>query len=69
MTAAEQASRESKVSKRTWKRRAREVFAALNSVTALRHAMEHAGVQRERVGEALAKLDVEERRVRGNTTA
>jgi chromosome segregation protein len=37
-----------------------EVFATLNAATALRHAMEHASTQRERVGETLAKLDVEE---------
>jgi chromosome segregation protein len=36
-----------------------EVFAALNAVTALRHAVQHAAQQHERVGEALAKLDVE----------
>ena len=36
-----------------------EVFAAMNSATALRHAMEHAASQKERVGEALAKLEVE----------
>ena len=36
-----------------------ELFSTLNSVTALRHAMEHATVQRERVGETLSKLDVE----------
>ena len=35
------------------------VFAIMNSATALRHAMEHAGQQKERVGETLAKLDVE----------
>jgi chromosome segregation protein len=35
------------------------VFAALNAATALRHAMEHAASQRERVGETLGKLDVE----------
>ena len=35
------------------------VFAALNSATALRHAMEHAASQRERVGETLGKLDIE----------
>jgi len=35
------------------------VFAALNSGTALRHAMEHAASQRERVGETLGKLDIE----------
>ena len=37
-----------------------EGFSALNRTTALRHAMEHASAQRERVGETLAKLDVEE---------
>src|SRR5687768_17121993 len=37
-----------------------EVFAALNSVTALRHAMQHAAHQYERVGETLGKLEVEE---------
>ena len=36
-----------------------EVFAAINSATALRHAIEHAAAQRERVVEALGKLDVE----------
>ena len=36
------------------------VFAALNSATALRHAMEHAASQRERVGGTLGKLDVEQ---------
>ena len=36
-----------------------EVFAALNAATALRHAVEHAGVSRERVNEQLSKLDVE----------
>ena len=35
------------------------VFAALNSGTALRHAMEHAASRRERVGETLGKLDIE----------
>src|SRR5688572_21147894 len=35
------------------------VFAAMNAATALRHALEHAASQRERVGETLAKLDVE----------
>ena len=39
-----------------------EVFAAVNAATALRHAMEHAGAARERIGEQLAKLEVEERR-------
>jgi chromosome segregation protein len=36
-----------------------EVFSALNSVTALRHAMQHAAQQNERVGETLGKLDAE----------
>jgi chromosome segregation protein len=36
-----------------------EVFSALNSATALRHALEHAGIARERVSETLSKLDVE----------
>jgi chromosome segregation protein len=36
-----------------------EVFAAVNASTALRHAMEHAAAARVRIGEALAKLDVE----------
>ena len=36
-----------------------EVFSALNSATALRHALEHAAAARDRVGETLSKLDVE----------
>jgi chromosome segregation protein len=36
------------------------VFAAQNSVTALRHVIDHAAAQRGRVGEVLAKLDVEQ---------
>ena len=36
-----------------------EVFSALNSATALRHALEHAAAARDRVGDALSKLDVE----------
>ena len=36
-----------------------EVFSALNSATALRHALEHAGAASDRVGETLSKLDVE----------
>ncbi len=36
-----------------------QVFAAINAATALRHAMEHAAIQRERVVETLGKLDVE----------
>jgi chromosome segregation protein len=37
-----------------------QVYTVANAVTALRHALDHASVQRSRVGEALAKLDVEE---------
>jgi chromosome segregation protein len=37
-----------------------EVFSALNAVTALRHAAQHAAQQHERVGETLGKLEVEE---------
>src|SRR5258708_25658223 len=36
-----------------------EVFSALNSATALRHALEHAAAARDRVGESLSKLGVE----------
>jgi chromosome segregation protein len=36
------------------------VYTVLNSLTTLRHALEHAAVQRGRVGETVAKLDVEE---------
>ena len=36
-----------------------EVFSAINSATALRHALEHAGAARDRVAETLTKLDVE----------
>jgi chromosome segregation protein len=36
-----------------------EVFGSLNAATALRHAMQHAATQYERVGETLAKLEVE----------
>ena len=36
-----------------------EVYAAVNAATALRHAMEHAAAARARIGEQLAKLDVE----------
>jgi chromosome segregation protein len=36
-----------------------EVFSAINSATALRHAMEHASAARDRAGEMLSKLDVE----------
>ena len=36
-----------------------EVYAAVNAATALRHALDHAGAARARIGEQLAKLDVE----------
>jgi chromosome segregation protein len=36
-----------------------EVYAAVNAATALRHAMDHAAAARVRIGEQLAKLDVE----------
>ena len=36
-----------------------EVFSAINSATALRHAMEHAAMARDRVAETLSKLDAE----------
>ena len=35
------------------------VYMSLNSVMAVRHALEHTAAQHERVGETLAKLDVE----------
>jgi len=41
-----------------------EVFSALNSATALRHALEHAAAARDRVAENLSKLDVEDDDVR-----
>jgi chromosome segregation protein len=41
-----------------------EVFSAINSATALRHALEHAAAARDRVGETLSKLDVETNDVR-----
>ena len=41
-----------------------EVFSALNSATALRHALEHAAAARDRVGATLSKLDVEASDVR-----
>jgi chromosome segregation protein len=43
------------------------VFAIMNSATALRHAMEHAAQQKDRVGETLAKLDVEQDDLRRET--
>src|SRR5262249_12829401 len=36
-----------------------EVFSVVNSATALRHALEHAAAARDRVGEAIGKLDIE----------
>ena len=41
-----------------------EVFAAVNAATALRHAMEHAASARSRIGEQIAKLEVEARDLR-----
>jgi chromosome segregation protein len=41
-----------------------EVFSAINSATALRHSLESAGSQRERVLETLSKLQVEAEDVR-----
>src|SRR5262249_14681088 len=41
-----------------------EVFSAINSATALRHALEHAAAARDKVAEALTKLDVERADVR-----
>jgi chromosome segregation protein len=41
-----------------------EVFSAINSATALRHALEHAAAARDRVGGTLSKLDVEQSDVR-----
>ncbi|HEX7137219.1 MAG TPA: AAA family ATPase, partial [Vicinamibacterales bacterium] len=41
-----------------------EVFSAINSATALRHALEHAAAAREKVAETLVKLDVERSDVR-----
>ena len=43
------------------------VFAALSAATALRHAMEHAASQRERVGETLGKLNIERDDLRRET--
>ena len=37
-----------------------QVYTVANSVTALRHALEHASAQRSRVGEALGKLEIED---------
>src|SRR5262249_29656693 len=41
-----------------------EVFSAINSATALRHALEHASAQRDKVADTLGKLDVEDADVR-----
>ena len=43
------------------------VFSAMSAGTALRHAMEHAASQRERVGETLGKLDIERDDLRRET--
>ena len=43
------------------------VFATLNAAAALRHAMEHAASQRERVGETLGKLEIERDDLRRET--
>ena len=43
------------------------VFSALNAATALRHAMEHAAAQRDRVAATLSKLDVEREGLRRET--
>ena len=44
-----------------------EVFSAINSATALRHALEHAAAARDKVVETLSKLDVESGDVRVET--
>lgn len=41
-----------------------EVFSAINSATALRHALEHASSARDRVAETLSKLEIEASDVR-----
>jgi chromosome segregation protein len=41
-----------------------EVFSAINSATALRHALEHAAAARDKVSETLSKLDIESGDVR-----
>ncbi len=41
-----------------------EVFSAINAATALRHAVEHAAIARDRVAETLSKLDVEDADIR-----
>jgi chromosome segregation protein len=43
------------------------VFSTLNAATALRHAVQHAAEQYGRVGETLAKLDVEQEDLRRET--
>ena len=57
--AYESAHREIEGSRPTSKRRAAKVFSAINSATALRHALEHAAAAREKVAATLTKLDVE----------
>ena len=54
------AQQQIEASSATSRRRDARCLTSLNSVTALRHAMEHAAAQHERVGETLGKLDVEE---------
>ena len=44
-----------------------EVFSAINSATALRHALEHAATARERVAETLSKLRRRSRRRRASS--
>ena len=44
-----------------------ESFAMMNALTTLRHAIEHAAANRERVQEALGRLEVEERDLRVET--
>src|SRR4029079_9713842 len=41
-----------------------EVFSAINSATALRHALEHANAARDKVAEMLSKLEIESADVR-----
>jgi chromosome segregation protein len=45
------------------------VFSALNAATALRHAMEHAAAQRDRVAATLSKLELESDDLRRETEA
>jgi chromosome segregation protein len=43
------------------------LYSVINSVTAIRHVIDHAGIQRGKVGETLAKLEVELDDVRHET--